>query len=215
VIDFEVEPGRLVALVGPSGAGKSTLVELIPRLHDPTAGRVLIDGHDIKGLTLTSLRSQISFVLQDTLLFASSIRENIAYGAPSATDEEIVEAAKCAAAHEFILAQPDGYDTVVGERGVTLSVGQRQRIAVARAAVSNAPILILDEPTTALDEENQAIVLEALTRLARHRTTFMITHVLEHVSRADLVLMLQNGRIVASGPPYEMPLSRTRMDEAL
>ncbi len=214
-IDFEVEPGQFVALVGPSGTGKSTLVQMIPRLHDPNAGRVLIDGHDIKGFTLASLRSQISFVLQDTLLFAASIRENIAYGAQAATEEQIVEAAKRAAAHEFILAQPDGYDTVVGERGVTLSVGQRQRIAVARAAVNDAPILILDEPTAGLDEENQEIVLGALRQLAEHRTTFIITHVLEHVRRADLVLILQGGRIVASGPPSELLLSRARFTEVM
>jgi ATP-binding cassette subfamily B protein len=214
-IDFEVEPGQLVALIGPSGAGKSTIVEMIPRLHDPGAGRVLIDGHDIKAFTLASLRSQISFVLQDTLLFAASIRENIAYGAPSASDEQIIAAAKCAAAHEFILAQPNGYDTVVGERGVTLSVGQRQRIAIARAAIHDAPILILDEPTTGLDEENQEIVLEALTRLAERRTTFMITHDLEHVRRADRVLVLQRGRIVASGSPSELQLSGARFAEMM
>jgi ATP-binding cassette subfamily B protein len=176
---------------------------------------VLIDGHDIKAFTLASLRSQISFVLQDTLLFAASIRENIAYGAPSASDEQIIAAAKCAAAHEFILAQPNGYDTVVGERGVTLSVGQRQRIAIARAAIHDAPILILDEPTTGLDEENQEIVLEALTRLAERRTTFMITHDLEHVRRADRVLVLQRGRIVASGSPSELQLSGARFAEMM
>lgn len=214
-IDFEVEPSQLVAIVGPSGAGKSTLVEMIPRLHDPRAGRVLIDGHDIREFTLASLRSQVSFVLQDTLLFAASIRENIAYGAPAASEEQIVEAAKRAAAHDFILAQPEGYDTVVGERGVTLSVGQRQRIAVARAAVNDAPILILDEPTTGLDEENQEIVLGALTRLAKRRTTFMITHVLEHVRRADVVLVFENGRIVASGPPSEIQLSKARLTEMM
>lgn len=214
-IDFEIEPGEMLALVGASGAGKSTIVEMIPRLHDPTAGRVLIDGEDIKLFTLASLRSQVSFILQDTLLFAASIRENIAYGALSASEEQIVEAARLAAAHEFILAQPDGYDTIIGERGVTLSVGQRQRIAVARAAIHDAPILILDEPTAGLDEENQDIVLDALAHIAKGRTTVLITHDLDHVRRADRVLVLQHGRIIASGPPSEMQLSKERFVEMM
>jgi len=214
-IEFEVQPGQLIAIIGASGAGKSTLMEMIPRLHDPSAGRVLIDGQDIKTFTLASLRAQISFVLQDTLLFAASIRENIAYGGHSPSEEQIIEAAKCAAAHEFILAQPNGYDTIVGERGVSLSVGQRQRIAVARAAINDAPILILDEPTTGLDAENQEIVLEALTRVAQRRTTFLITHDLEHVRRADQVLVLSRGRIVASGSPFELQLSRERFAELM
>ena len=179
-------------------------MEMIPRLHDPVSGRVLIDGQDIRGLTLVSLRSQISFVLQDTLLFAASIRENIAYGAPDADDAEIIEAANLAAAHEFIMDQPNGYDTVVGERGVTLSVGQRQRIAVARAAVSKAPILILDEPTTGLDEENRNIVLDSLTSLAAGRTTLMITHELAQVTRADLILYLENGTLKEQGTHEEL-----------
>ncbi len=198
-ISFDVEPGQLVALVGASGAGKSTIMEMIPRLHDPVSGRVTIDGRDVRDFTLASVRSQVSFVLQDTLLFAASIRENIAYGAPEAAEEDIVRAAQQAAAHDFIMAQPDGYDTVVGERGVTLSVGQRQRIAVARAAISHSPILVLDEPTTGLDEDNQKVVLDALTGLARGRTTFMITHDLRDAQRADLVLVLDRGRIVEAG----------------
>ncbi len=207
-IDINVQPGQLVAIVGESGAGKSTIVEMIPRLHDPISGRVTIDGQDIRGFTLASLRSQISFVLQDTILFAASIRENIAYGAIGATDDEIIQAAKLAAAHEFIMAQPDGYDTMVGERGLTLSVGQRQRIAVARTAVNLSPILILDEPTTGLDEENQKTVIDALSRLAAKRTTFMITHELKQVERADIVLVLKHGRIVKSGTPKELQVGQ-------
>lgn len=203
-VDIDVQPGELVALVGASGAGKSTIMEMIPRLHDPVRGSVLIDGQDIRNFTLASLRSQVSFVLQDTLLFAATIRENIAYGALDASDDEIIDAAKQAAAHDFIMAQPSGYDTVVGERGVTLSVGQRQRIAVARAAVSNAPVLLLDEPTTGLDEENQEIVLSALVKLSAGRTTFMITHDMKHVERADQVLVLEEGRVVDSGKPADL-----------
>lgn len=195
-INFEIAPGQTIAIVGESGAGKSTLAELLPRLHDPSAGSVTIDGRDIRCWTLASLRAQISFVLQDTLLFAASIRENISYGNLSASDAEIEEAAKLAAAHRFIMELPDGYDTVIGERGVTLSVGQRQRIAVARAAVSGAPLLILDEPLTGLDTDNQELVLGALERLAHDRTTLMITHDLRHTRKADLVLHLVDGRIV-------------------
>lgn len=195
-ISFEAAPGQMIAIVGESGAGKSTLAELLPRLHDPSAGSVTIDGRDIRSWTLASLRAQISFVLQDTLLFAASIRENISYGNLSASDAEIEEAAKLAAAHRFIMELPEGYDTVIGERGVTLSVGQRQRIAVARAAVSGAPLLILDEPLTGLDRDNQELVLAALERLAHDRTTLMITHDLRHTRKADLVLHLVDGRIV-------------------
>src|SRR5262249_6547711 len=152
--------GRWVALVGPSGTGKSTLASLLLRLYDPTAGRVLIDGHDVREYTLASLRAQVSVVLQDTVLFAASVRDNIGYGAPGSSPEAVEEAARLANAHDFILALPQGYDTVLGERGVTLSGGQRQRIAIARAALRRAPILILDEPTTGLDEENERVVVE-------------------------------------------------------
>src|SRR5437667_4625581 len=164
-IDCEISPGQHVALVGPSGSGKSTLVSLILRLYDPTAGRVLIDGRDIREYTLASLRPTISIVLQDSILFVGTIRDNIAQGAPGASPEATEAAARLANAHGFILAQPQGYDTVVGERGVTLSNGQRQRIAVARAAIRHAPLLILDEPTTGLDGENERAVIEALERL--------------------------------------------------
>jgi len=198
-IDLSVEPGQMVALLGESGSGKSTLVEMLPRLHDPSSGRVLIDGTDVKQFTLASLRGQVAFVLQDPLLFATTIRENIAFGLPGATEDEIIQAAKKAQAHEFILSQPDGYDTVVGERGVTISAGQKQRIAVARAAISPAPILVLDEPTTGLDDENRTALLDALTALSQGRTTFMITHDRNEAARADLVLYLEKGAVALRG----------------
>jgi ATP-binding cassette subfamily B protein len=203
-IDFAVESGQHVALVGPSGIGKSTLVSLILRLYDPQEGRVLIDGRDLREFTLATLRPQISVVLQETLLFAASIRENIAYGAPGATPEEVENAARLANAHDFIMALPEGYDTVLGERGVTLSGGQRQRIALARAAIRKAPILILDEPTTGLDAENACAVLESLKRLVVGRTTFFITHDLQVVAGADLILYLDEGRVLERGSHAEL-----------
>jgi len=203
-IEFEVNPGQHVALVGPSGIGKSTLVSLILRFYDPVQGRVMIDGQDICDYTLESLRAQISVVLQDSLLFATSVRDNIAYGVPNATAEEIEAAACLVNAHEFIKALPHGYDTILGERGVTLSNGQRQRIAIARAAIRKAPILILDEPTTGLDEENERVVIEALERLAQGRTTFLITHNLHLAARADLILYLENGGVVERGSHKEL-----------
>ncbi len=203
-IEFAVEPGQRVALVGPSGIGKSTLVSLMLRLYDPQEGRVLIDGHDIRDYTLASLRPQISVVLQDTLLFAATIRENIAYGAQGASLEEVEAAARLANAHEFILALPEGYDTILGERGVTLSGGQRQRIALARAAIRKAPFLVLDEPTTGLDAENAGAVLEALDRLAQDRTTFVVTHDLHMIAGADLILYLEKGRVFESGTHVEL-----------
>jgi ATP-binding cassette subfamily B protein len=203
-VEFEIGPAQHVALVGPSGVGKSTLVNLLLRLYDPQEGRVLIDGRDIRDYTLASLRSQISVVLQDTLLFAASVRENIAYSAPDANPEAVEAAARLANAHEFIQALPEGYDTVLGERGVTLSGGQRQRLAIARAALRQAPILILDEPTTGLDEDNERAVLEALERLARGRTTFFISHDLRLAARADLVLYLEDGRVLEHGAPEKL-----------
>jgi ATP-binding cassette, subfamily B, bacterial len=203
-VDVSVPAGSRAALVGPSGHGKSTLVSLLLRLYEPQQGSVKIDGTDIRCFTLESLRSQVSIVMQDTLLFAGTIRENIAYGTSDATDEMIEEAARRANAHDFISRLPDGYDTVVGERGVTLSNGQRQRIALARAAVRSAPILILDEPTTGLDEENERAVLQAFDRLAAGRTTFFITHDLHTITRADRVLYIENGRIVESGTHEEL-----------
>ncbi|HEU0127009.1 MAG TPA: ATP-binding cassette domain-containing protein, partial [Pseudonocardiaceae bacterium] len=192
------------ALVGASGNGKSTLVSLIMRLYDPTQGRVLLDGRDVREYTLESVRSQISVVMQDTILFAASVRDNIAYGSPEATDEEIEAAARLANAHDFIQAMPEGYDTLLGERGATLSNGQRQRISIARAAVRRAPIVILDEPTTGLDEENERAVMEALDRLAQGRTTFLITHKLSQARNAETIVVLEEGRIVEQGSHAEL-----------
>jgi ATP-binding cassette subfamily B protein len=203
-IDFAVQPGQNIALVGPSGIGKSTLLSLLLRLYDPTKGRVLIDGRDIRDYTLASLRPQISVVLQDTLLFAASVRENIAYGAPESTPEAVEAAARLANAHEFIQALPKGYDTVLGERGLTLSGGQRQRIAIARAAIRQAPILVLDEPATGLDGENERMVLDALRRLADGRTTFIISHDLHLAARADLIFYLERGRVFEHGNHAEL-----------
>lgn len=201
---FTVEPGQVVALTGPSGAGKSSTIKLISRLYDPNHGRVVIDGHDIRDYTLSSLRGQIAAVLQENTLFAASIRDNIAYGGIEVSDTEIEEAARLANAHEFIEDLPDGFETVVGERGVTLSAGQRQRIAVARAAVSKAPILVLDEPTTGLDERNSRVVLESVRTLFRDRTVIMITHQPQEADQADRVLYLENGRLVESGTHGEL-----------
>ena len=203
-VGFRVEPGEHVALVGASGIGKSTLAHLILRLYDPGHGAIRIDGRDIREYRLASLRAQIGVVLQDSLLFAGTIRENIAFGADSPSTERIEAAARLANAHAFIEALPRGYDTMVGERGVTLSGGQRQRIAIARAAVRDAPFLILDEPTTGLDEENERTVLDALGRLARGRTTIWITHDLDLAARADLILYLEGGRVLERGCHEEL-----------
>jgi ATP-binding cassette subfamily B protein len=203
-VSLEVHPGQQVALLGHSGGGKSTLVSLILRLYDPQIGTVSIDGRDIREYTLESLRSQISIVLQDSVLFAASVRDNIAYGAPNVTDQEVEAAARLANAHEFIEALPDGYDTFLGERGLTLSGGQRQRIAIARAAVRKAPILILDEPTTGLDRENGLAVIEALERLAHGHTAFLITHDPQLAANADRIVYLQDSRIVEFGTHDEL-----------
>lgn len=203
-IDLKVRPGIRVALVGSSGSGKSTLMSLILRLYDPTRGRVIIDGHDVREFTLASLRKQIAVVLQDNVLFAVSVRDNIAYGALNAMPEEIEAAARLANAHQFISMLPNGYDTILGERGVTLSKGQRQRIAVARAAIRKAPILILDEPTTGLDEENELAMIDAIDHLSNGRTTFLITHNLEHAMRCNLILYLEEGHIIEQGTHMEL-----------
>lgn len=203
-IEFEVHPGQHVALVGPSGIGKSTVISLILRLFDPAQGRVLVDGRDIREFTLASLRSQISVVMQESPLFAASVWDNISYGRPDATREEIEAAARLAMAHEFILALPQGYDTILGERGATLSHGQRQRIAIARAAIRKVPMLILDEPTVGLDEENARAVIEALDRLASGRTTFLITHEMHLAAHADLILYLDSGRVLERGTHAEL-----------
>jgi ATP-binding cassette subfamily B protein len=209
-INFAIEPGQHAAVVGRSGIGKSTLASLLLRLHDPTQGQIQIDGRDIREFTLASLRGQISVVLQDSVLFAASIKENIAYGAVETTLEAIEAAARLAGAHEFITTLPHGYDTLVGERGATLSGGQRQRIALARAAIRRAPILIFDEATTGLDEENEQIVLESLYRVSRGRTTFWITHDLRLASRADVILYLEGGRVLEIGIHEELMQSGGR-----
>jgi ATP-binding cassette subfamily B protein len=207
-INLDVAAGQHVALVGPSGGGKSTLVSLLLRLYDPVAGRVLIDGRDISEFTLETLRNQISVVLQDNLLFAASVRENIAYGAPHAAQEQIEAAARLANAHDFITALPGGYEAVLGERGVTLSHGQRQRIAIARAAIRQAPILILDEPATGLDKANERAVMEALERLYANRTTLLITHDVHHAMHADVILYLEAGRMLERGTHNELMNAR-------
>ncbi|ELS03713.1 ABC-type multidrug transport system, ATPase and permease component [Xenococcus sp. PCC 7305] len=198
-ISFKAFPGQKIALVGASGGGKSTLVSLLLRLYDPLEGQVVIDGHNLREYTLDSLRRQISIVLQDSILFAASIRDNIAYGCVNATEEEILMAAQLANAHDFILDLPDGYDTVVGERGATLSGGQKQRIAIARAAIRKAPIVILDEPTVGLDNRSERIVTEALERLTYNSTTFLITHDLRTAKNADQIFYLEGGRILEQG----------------
>jgi len=198
-VSFEVKPGQKAVLVGPSGSGKSTIASLLLRLHDPQEGRILIDGRDIRAYTIESLRSQISIVMQDSPLFALSVRDNIAFGATSGSSQEITEAARIANAHDFIMHLPQQYDTVLGERGATLSGGQRQRVAIARAAIRQAPIIILDEPTTGLDRKNESEVSAALDRLSDKSTTLLITHDLQTAQNADLVLFLSEGRIVERG----------------
>ena len=203
-LSFAVRPGQRVALVGASGAGKSTLVSLILRLYQPQEGSIHIDGANIRDYKLESLRRQIGIVLQDSVLFGATIRENIAYGRLNATDEEIEAAARAANAHEFVVRLEDGYDTVLGERGDTLSGGQRQRIAIARAVIRDARVLILDEPMTGLDVESEARIQEALDRLMVGRTSFLITHDLHAVANADLVLLLEGGRVVEQGHHAEL-----------
>ncbi len=198
-IELDIKPGQKVALVGTSGSGKSTLLSLLLRLYDPSEGRVMIDGRDIRDYTLKSLRTQISVVMQDSILFAATVWENIAYGVPDATHAQIEAAVRLANAHEFVEALPQGYDTILGERGSTLSGGQRQRLAIARAAIRKAPILILDEPTTGLDKHNEQAVITALESVAQNRTTFLITHDLTLAAHADLILYLENGQILEQG----------------
>ena len=203
-ISFRVEPGERVAIVGPTGAGKTTLISLLIRFYDPASGRILIDGHDIRDLKLESLRNQISVVLQDPLLFSGTIAENIRYGKLEATDEEIFAAAKAANAHDFIEGLPHGYDTVLGERGAQLSGGERQRISVARAFVRDAPILILDEPTSSIDSQTEGVILDALEDLMEGRTSFMIAHRLSTVREADYIIVLKDGRIAEQGTHEEL-----------
>ncbi|MDB4904178.1 MAG: transporter ATP-binding protein [Mucilaginibacter sp.] len=203
-INLKINCGQRVGICGPTGCGKSTIVSLIARFYDPTSGRVLIDGKDISDFTLDGLRSQIGFVLQDTVLFYGSVRENIAYGRPDASEEAIIEAAKLANAHEFICRMPHGYDTLVGERGLTLSGGQRQRIGIARAVVRNSPILILDEPTASLDVEAEKIVMEALEQLMEGRTVITIAHRLSTICDCDKIVVLHEGYIAEEGTHEEL-----------
>lgn len=203
-ISFEVPAGHAVALVGPTGAGKSTLASLLPRFYDPAQGTVSIDGHDIRDLTLKSLRAQFSIVLQEPLLFSGSIAENIGYGRPGASQEDIEEAARGANAHDFITRLPGGYETLLGERGSKISGGERQRIAVARAFLRDAPILILDEPTSSIDSKTETVILDALERLMEGRTTIMIAHRLSTVRGVDAILVLDHGEIVQRGSHEEL-----------
>ena len=198
-ISLEIAPGEVLALVGPSGAGKSTLFNLIPRFYDPTSGVVRLDGHDLRTLTIASLRANIAIVPQDTLLFSGTVRENILYGNLEASEAEMIAAAKAANAHEFIQALPQGYDTLVGERGIKLSGGQRQRVAIARAILKNPRILLLDEATSSLDSESEGLVQEALSRLMQGRTTIIIAHRLSTVQIADRIAVLDKGRLVELG----------------
>lgn len=198
-ISLVAEGGKTTALVGPSGAGKSTIINLIPRFYDPSSGRILIDGQDISGVTKDSLRRHLAYVSQQPYLFEGSIRDNIRYGRPEATDAEVEEAAKLAYAHDFILAQPFGYDTPVGENGITLSGGQRQRLSIARALVRQAPILLLDEATSALDNESEAAVQKALETAMSGRTVVVIAHRLSTVVNADKIVVMQEGRVVEEG----------------
>jgi subfamily B ATP-binding cassette protein MsbA len=203
-INLEIEPGEAIALIGRTGAGKSTLANLLPRFYDPTAGQVIIDGYDLREVTLRSLRQQVAVVPQEIALFQGTIRENIAYGQPAATETAIIDAAKLANAHQFITAFPDGYDTQVGERGTKLSGGERQRVAIARAILRDPRILILDEATSALDPETEALIRDALEKLMKGRTSVIIAHRLYTIEHVDRVVVLDSGKIVEVGPHAEL-----------
>ncbi|MGA7400353.1 MAG: ABC transporter ATP-binding protein, partial [Candidatus Sulfotelmatobacter sp.] len=213
-VSFFVKPGQRVGIVGPTGGGKSTIVSLIPRFYDVIAGKVVIDGHDVREYKLHSLRDHIGYVLQDTVLFRGTILQNIAFGRPSATHAEIVEAAHLANADEFIARMPHGYDTVVGERGLTLSGGQRQRIGIARVIVRNNPILLLDEPTAALDAESERLVMDALERLMRGRTVLTIAHRLATIRDADQIVVIAAG-VVAENGTHQQLVARNGIYAAL
>jgi subfamily B ATP-binding cassette protein MsbA len=203
-VTLDIPGGRRVALVGPSGAGKSTVLNLIPRFYDADGGRVLIDGQDVRDVTMASLRSRIALVSQEIALFDDTIRANIAYGRPDATEDSVIAAARSASAHDFVMELPEGYDTRVGGAGVKLSGGQRQRIAIARAMLKDAPILLLDEATSALDTESERQVQEALRTLMRGRTTVVIAHRLSTIVDADLIYVLDRGQAIESGSHAEL-----------
>ena len=218
-VSFEAQPDQVVALLGATGSGKSSIVNLIPRFYDPTAGRITIDGQDIQSVSVASLRAQIGMVLQETTLFAASVRENITFGKPDATQAELENAARLAQAEEFILRMPQGYDTLVGERGITLSGGQKQRLAVARALLTDPRILILDDATSSVDSETEHLIQMALEQVMQNRTTFVIAHRLSTVQRADLILVLEHGSIAARGVHDDLlktsPLYRSIYEQQL
>jgi ABC-type multidrug transport system fused ATPase/permease subunit len=203
-VTLDVPAGSVVALVGPTGVGKTTLASLIPRFYDVCGGSITLDGYDLRDLTLRSLRRQVSIVLQDVFLFHGTARENVLFGRPDATDEQVVEAARIANAHEFIVRLPDGYETIIGERGVKLSGGQKQRLAIARAVLKDAPILILDEATSSVDTETELLIQQALERLISGRTTIIIAHRLSTVRDADVIVVLEGSRIAEMGTHGEL-----------
>jgi subfamily B ATP-binding cassette protein MsbA len=203
-VSFRIEPGQVAAFVGPTGGGKTTIINLVARFYDPLSGKVKIDGTDIRGFTIKSLREQISFVLQDTLLFHAPVWQNIAYGRPEANRAEIIRAAELANADGFIKEMPEAYDTMVGERGITLSGGQRQRIAIARAVIRNTPILVLDEPTSGLDAQSEKSVFEALERLMRNKTSIVIAHHLATILRADVIFVVKDNQLKERGTHDEL-----------
>jgi len=203
-VSFEAKPGQTIALLGATGSGKTSIINLLPRFYDPTDGRITIDGHDLRDVKLESLRAQIGIVLQETTLFSGTIRDNIAFGKPEATDNEIFAAAKAAAAHDFIMSFPDGYDTPVGERGTTLSGGQKQRVAIARALLLNPRILILDDSTSSVDLGTEAVIQSALDKLMKGRTSFVIAQRISTVMNADQIIVLDKGKVAAIGKHAEL-----------
>jgi ATP-binding cassette subfamily B protein len=203
-VSFEAKPGEIIALLGATGSGKSSIINLIPRFYDPTEGSVVIDGYDLRKVQLQSLRDQVGIVLQETTLFAATIEENISFGRPDATHEDVVEAAKAAQAHDFIIETPAGYKTAVGERGVTLSGGQKQRVAIARALLKDPRILILDDATASVDTETERQIQVALARLMQGRTSFVIAQRLSTVRMANLILVLERGHVAAQGTHQEL-----------
>ena len=203
-INLNIPHGKTTALVGPSGSGKSSILNLIPRFYDPDSGELKIDGQNIKDLTISSVRSVIALVSQEPILFDMSIKENILYSRPNSTEEEIISAAKSAAADSFIAQLPNGYDTVIGEKGYSLSGGQKQRVSIARAFLKNAPILLLDEATSSLDTESESLVQEAIKKLMKDRTTLVIAHRLSTIINADQIIVLDDGKIVESGTHEEL-----------